>query len=60
MGLKYSQEYGVTKVARVHYKGVETKLIRLRNPWGCAEWSGHWGDQCNAEYITKIFIYHLV
>lgn len=53
MGLKYNHTYGVLKVARVHYKGVETKLVRLRNPWGRAEWTGRWGDQCNAEYELK-------
>ena len=44
-GLKYSHAYGVTSAARVHSRGQEVQLIRLRNPWGHSEWTGRWGDQ---------------
>ncbi|XP_028840907.1 calpain-1 catalytic subunit [Denticeps clupeoides] len=36
--------YSVTSVEEVAYRGVPTKLVRIRNPWGEVEWTGAWSD----------------
>ncbi|KAK2154376.1 hypothetical protein LSH36_269g00026 [Paralvinella palmiformis] len=43
-GLFSGHAYSITKVARVTVATNRFRLLRLRNPWGEAEWSGAWGD----------------
>ncbi|KAK8759689.1 hypothetical protein V5799_002678, partial [Amblyomma americanum] len=44
-GLKGLHVYSVTSAKKVSMEGdEEVDLIRLRNPWGYAEWTGSWSD----------------
>ncbi|XP_048883857.1 calpain-1 catalytic subunit [Brienomyrus brachyistius] len=36
--------YSLTGAHEVAYRGIPTKLVRLRNPWGEIEWTGSWSD----------------
>ncbi|XP_066574926.1 calpain-1 catalytic subunit [Amia ocellicauda] len=36
--------YSLTGVHEVAYRGLPTKLVRIRNPWGEVEWTGAWSD----------------
>ncbi|XP_055073645.2 calpain-2 catalytic subunit [Misgurnus anguillicaudatus] len=36
--------YSITGAEKVHYKGREVQLVRIRNPWGKVEWTGPWSD----------------
>ncbi|MBN3326534.1 CAN1 protein, partial [Atractosteus spatula] len=36
--------YSVTGVEEVACRGLPTKLVRIRNPWGEVEWTGAWSD----------------
>nr|XP_015194286.1 PREDICTED: calpain-1 catalytic subunit-like isoform X1 [Lepisosteus oculatus]XP_015194288.1 PREDICTED: calpain-1 catalytic subunit-like isoform X2 [Lepisosteus oculatus]XP_015194289.1 PREDICTED: calpain-1 catalytic subunit-like isoform X1 [Lepisosteus oculatus]XP_015194290.1 PREDICTED: calpain-1 catalytic subunit-like isoform X1 [Lepisosteus oculatus]XP_015194291.1 PREDICTED: calpain-1 catalytic subunit-like isoform X1 [Lepisosteus oculatus] len=37
--------YSVTGVEEVVCRGLPTKLVRIRNPWGEVEWTGAWSDK---------------
>ncbi|XP_056382923.1 calpain-1 catalytic subunit [Hyla sarda] len=39
--------YSLTGAKEVNYRGQNTKLIRMRNPWGEVEWTGAWSDNSN-------------
>ncbi|XP_069110106.1 calpain-B-like [Argopecten irradians] len=41
-GLIGNHEYTLTGTAKVG----DTRLVRVRNPWGQSEWEGAWGDGC--------------
>ncbi|OCT81768.1 calpain-1 catalytic subunit [Xenopus laevis] len=36
--------YSVTGAKEINFRGQNTKLIRMRNPWGEVEWTGAWSD----------------
>ncbi|XP_078464524.1 calpain-9-like isoform X1 [Lampetra planeri] len=44
-GIVLGHAYSVTGVEKVIYRGQSVELVRLRNPWGCVEWSGDWSDR---------------
>jgi hypothetical protein len=44
VGLVERHCYAVLKLCEVKVHGVNTKLIKLRNPWGSFEWRGAWSD----------------
>lgn len=50
-GLHKGHAYSITQVRKVTaggFAGVGGKvfrLVQLRNPWGCGEWSGDWSDK---------------
>ncbi|XP_023706060.1 calpain-1 catalytic subunit [Cryptotermes secundus] len=44
-GLITQHAYSVTGLARVRGPLGETPLVRLRNPWGCGEWTGPWSER---------------
>ncbi|XP_049817199.1 calpain-9-like isoform X2 [Aethina tumida] len=44
-GLITQHAYSVTGLARVRGVNGETPLVRLRNPWSSAEWTGPWSER---------------
>jgi len=46
-GLVVGHAYSVTSVKKVHIRGRDIFLVRLRNPWGSKEWNGPWSDGSN-------------
>jgi len=43
-GLMGGHIYGITGLHECKIKGKTQRLVRLRNPWGCSEWTGSWSD----------------
>ncbi|XP_030695393.2 calpain-9 [Globicephala melas] len=43
-GLIRGHAYTVTGVDQVNFRGQNTELVRVRNPWGQVEWTGFWSD----------------
>jgi len=44
-GIVQGHAYTVLSWHKVNDKyGAETKLVRMRNPWGKGEWTGPWSD----------------
>lgn len=43
-GLYSGHAYSIINLVRLKFKGVLTRLIQLRNPWGKKEWNGAWSD----------------
>jgi hypothetical protein len=54
-GLVKGHAYSITKIASIYSSsGIETRLIRLRNPWGNLEWNGRWSDNSREwRYLTE-------
>lgn len=47
-GLIKGHAYTITSVNKVHTRGQEVELVRVRNPWGNErEWNGAWSDGSN-------------
>ncbi|XP_041373111.1 calpain-9-like isoform X2 [Gigantopelta aegis] len=44
-GLYEGHAYSITGFSRITSGGREYRLMRLRNPWGRAEWNGAWSDR---------------
>lgn len=44
-GLVRGHAYTITKLVRFDHRGRDTRLVRIRNPWGNEqEWKGAWSD----------------
>lgn len=43
-GIVKSHAYTLIGVYEFVLKGENVRLIQIRNPWGCAEWTGAWSD----------------
>ncbi|XP_004281637.1 calpain-9 [Orcinus orca] len=43
-GLIRGHAYTVTGIDQVNFRGQNTELVRVRNPWGQVEWTGFWSD----------------
>lgn len=37
--------YSVIGVRTITHQGQEVRLLQIRNPWGCGEWTGAWSDK---------------
>lgn len=49
-GLHKGHAYSILRVAKVNtgamgLGGTTFRLVKIRNPWGCGEWKGDWGDK---------------
>jgi hypothetical protein len=44
VGLVDAHAYSLISAKIVTYKGRQTKLVQVRNPWGKREWKGDWSD----------------
>jgi len=56
-GIIKAHAYTLVGVHQFNYKGEDVKLVQIRNPWGCTEWEGEWGDKdpkWTAEMRTKL------
>ncbi|XP_058136180.1 calpain-12 [Dasypus novemcinctus] len=45
-GLVKGHAYSITGTHKASLGFTKLRLLRLRNPWGCVEWSGAWSDSC--------------
>jgi len=44
IGIVGGHAYSLLAGYEINYKGVDIKLVKLRNPWGDKEWLGSWSD----------------
>jgi hypothetical protein len=44
LGLVEDHAYTLIGAKEHDYNGKKLRLIRIRNPWGCKEWTGDWSD----------------
>ena len=44
-GVISGHAYSLLSIHEIVYEGKDTKLLRLRNPWGTGEWQGKWSDK---------------
>ena len=43
-GLVDGHAYTLIGAFDIKHKGKQTKLLKIRNPWGRKEWTGDWSD----------------
>ena len=43
-GIVRSHAYTLIGVYEFKLSGENIRLVQIRNPWGCTEWTGEWGD----------------
>jgi hypothetical protein len=54
LGLVKGHAYTVVSLEKFNdSKGVESRLVKLRNPWGKTEWNGRWSDD-SEEWTPEI------
>lgn len=46
-GLTSGHAYSLLRAKEVLDRGIKTRLVELRNPWGEGEWTGDWSDNSN-------------
>lgn len=44
-GVISGHAYSLISIHEFQFEGKETKLLKLRNPWGTGEWTGDWSDK---------------
>lgn len=54
MGLHMGHAYSFLGLGTITDAGKETKLVRLRNPWGRGEWEGKYSDRSDEMDRTEI------
>ncbi len=44
-GIVSKHAYTLANAFEFTHEGKNVRLLQIRNPWGCTEWQGAWGDQ---------------